>query len=698
MGNADPNDPLYGTNGGYADWTPKNGYFIPPPPGQTYNANPVEWGGHGQTVTNINGTLGYINGTSGAEEDVNRYQNMGNAALMNYNPDIDYSGAQRFTNAAVDAQGMGYGARGAQTDSLALARAAAMGQAPSQAEMLSRNMLGQSLQSQLAGAASARGGSMAQAAAMRQASLGAAAFQQQGMNSIGAMRAQEMAAAREQYGQQAYGIRGQDYALAGQNIQQSAQAAQQSQFQSAQDMQQRQMNQQAQQYYENMAWNTKNAELSAHLGTAAQTQQQQQFNAQMQQQQDQLYAQEASAVVNGVATGGAGVLTAYAASQAGNGGGGGGRGGGSGPWTEGYADGGPVAPGQTILVGEQGPEVIVPAQQAPAQPLPLDRGTSAVQNGTTLSQLASTIAGVAPGPAVLYSGAGLGAQAQGFMTRAQDDAARAAQAEQKAQDDERAAMQAAERVQAMPAPAHTQANTVTALPDAEVARRIQGEGPMSWQARWAGLINPATAINHLLKRADGGPIPPGQPVLVGEQGPEVVQMQQPGMVLPATHPISQQVAQKQMTLADVAKLRQQADELERNLDRQKRQGPAVGTRQINMAPVIINDAPEPRPTLAQVARSRPQSPYTAPAAPPLAPARPMGGTPAPPTLAQAAMMGSPLATNRNDLMGGREDPYMNYSAPTWGTGRQQPILDRGLMGGRADPYMADAALALEQYR
>lgn len=105
--------------------------------------------------------------------------------------------------------------RGAQTDSLGMARAAAMGQAPSQAEALGSNMIGQSLQSQLAGAASARGGAMAQAAATRQAQQGAAAFQQQGVNNLAGMRAQEMATARDQYGQQAGAIRGQDLSTAG---------------------------------------------------------------------------------------------------------------------------------------------------------------------------------------------------------------------------------------------------------------------------------------------------------------------------------------------------------------------------------------------------------------------------------------------------------------------------------------------------
>ena len=622
--------------------TYQGGYTAPDASGIPSPADPAAWKAYQDAQ----------HASTGQAQAVNRYQNMGNAANLRYAPDIDYSGAQRYNNMAIDAQGMGNDVRGSQTDSLALARAAAMGQAPSQAEMLSRNMLGQSLQSQLAGAASARGGSMAQAAAMRQASLGAAAFQQQGMNSIGAMRAQKMANARDQYGQQAYGIRAQDYTLAGQNIQQSAQAAQQQQIQASLDMQQRQMNQADQQYYEGLAWNTNNAMLNAGLGQSAQAQQSMQFQQQMAMQQQQQQQQMIAAAIGGTATLGAGAITAggqvaAANAKANNNSGGGG---GGGPTTVGYADGGPVAPGQTILVGEQGPEVIVPAQpaQAPAAAPQAAAPAGYTGLGSGLTAATPFFAQMAPGAGYLAAASGIGAHLSEAAMRDQQRAAQqasiAAQAEQKAQDDERAAMQAAERVQAMPATAHQAPPQVLAPAQANERQ----------QSRMAALLDWALGRDRgIPQRAGGGPMPPGQPVLVGEQGPEVVQMQQPGMVLPATHPISQQVAQKQMTLADVAKLRQQADELERNLHRQMNAGPSVGPPQTNSSP----------------------------------------------TLAQAAMMGSPpLATNRGELMGGREDPYADYSAVTWGTGRQQPILDRGLMGGRDDPYAADAVLALEQYR
>lgn len=146
-------------------------------------------------------------------------------------------------------------ARGSQTDSLAMARAAAMGQQPSQAQLLGRNMLDQGLQAQLAGAASARGGPMQQAAAMRQAQQGAAAFQQQGTNNLAAMRAQEMATARDQYGQQAAGIRTADM----------GQAA----LMSQNELAQRQLNQQGQLGFNQQAIDVNKANATNSLGQYA---------------------------------------------------------------------------------------------------------------------------------------------------------------------------------------------------------------------------------------------------------------------------------------------------------------------------------------------------------------------------------------------------------------------------------------------
>jgi hypothetical protein len=180
----------------------------------------------------------------------------------------------------------------------------------------------------------------------------------------------------------------------------------------------------------------------------------------------------------------------------------------------------------------------------------------------------------------------------------------------------------------------------------------------------AGMGAGATfGAGAMTRRASGGPVAPGQPVLVGEQGPEVIVPAQPGTVLPATHPASQHAAQKNMSMADVARLRQQADEIERGLKKQLAAGPSVrpasGNRTLSIAPVVIDDAPE----------------------------LPYGGMSTRPA-AQPDMSVQPPER----LWGGREDPYtadpyyvpLDHAQPTWG----------GLLsGGREDPYsMGDVAM------
>jgi|GEM_PF-2759751 len=220
--------------------------------GREYNNDPYgdkqSWGGYAgrpDSPDNHGGT------GNGAAQDANRYRNLGVAAANRqaYQQNFDAANSDR-NNAAY--------ARLNQQDAVRLQQEAAYGQAPSAAQSLSRNMLDQSLQAQMAGAASARGGSLAQAAAMRGAAQQAGAMQQQGMNQIGAMRAQEMAQARDAYMGAASQLRGQDY-------QSQALAQQQAGMQQQSELAQRQMNQQAQMGYEQMGWNTQNAQLGADM-------------------------------------------------------------------------------------------------------------------------------------------------------------------------------------------------------------------------------------------------------------------------------------------------------------------------------------------------------------------------------------------------------------------------------------------------
>lgn len=217
-----------------------------------YNNDPYgdhqAWGGMAARPPDEGNPYGQA---GGAQLDVNRYRGLGAAAANRqaYQANFDAANSDR-NNAAY--------ARLNQQDAVGLQQQAAYGQAPSAAQSLSRNMLDQSLQAQMAGASSARGGSLAQAAAMRGAAQQAGAMQQQGMNQIGALRAQEMAQARDAYMGAASQLRGQDY-------QSQALAQQQAGMQQQSELAQRQMNQSAQQNYEQMAWNTQNAQLNADM-------------------------------------------------------------------------------------------------------------------------------------------------------------------------------------------------------------------------------------------------------------------------------------------------------------------------------------------------------------------------------------------------------------------------------------------------
>jgi hypothetical protein len=204
--------------------------------GQNQWEDTTSYGGTARTYDK-NGNL--VPGS--ADVATQRYQTMGQAAADRNAYAQDYGNANQ--------------SRGQQYSALNLQQQAAMGNAPSQAQMLGRNMIDQSLQAQMAGAASSRGGSLAQAAAMRQAANGAAAQQQQGVNQLSALRAQEMAQARDAYMQGATGIRGMDESRVG--------------MQSQNDQFQRQLNQQAQEYYEGMGNQVQEDQMKSSMGEHA---------------------------------------------------------------------------------------------------------------------------------------------------------------------------------------------------------------------------------------------------------------------------------------------------------------------------------------------------------------------------------------------------------------------------------------------
>lgn len=363
--------------------------------------SPQNWGGNGGRLTqptpeNPNGyTGGWVQGAhgtgwlptdkaaflaaqkwqpTGRALDVDRYRGLGEAAAGRGAPSLDYGDANRHLNGGVTALNQAYGdrnlayeARGEQLGALALQRSAAMGEQPSQAQLLGRSMIDQSLNAQLAGAASARGGTLAQAAAQRQAMQGAAQFRAQGAQQLSAMRADEMDRARGAYMQGASGIRGMDYAgadqatrIAGARTDMGRTAAQMAQAQGQLVMSQRALNDQTRQGYETMGFNTNQAALNAGLARAGAAQQADQFGQQMQLGQQEATNNLIGAGIGGGATLGAGMMR---------------------------AEGGPVSAGKPYIVGERGPELVVPAENGTVVPADKTRQASLAAAAATRTKL-----------------------------------------------------------------------------------------------------------------------------------------------------------------------------------------------------------------------------------------------------------------------------------------------------------------------
>ena len=241
----------------------------------------------------------------GAEDAVDRYQGMG---AQGVNVNLSQANASRIQ----------------QQHSLGLMRGAALGQAPSQAEIMGRGMIDQSLAAQQSAAASSRGGALASAAATQNAANQGAATRQQGMNSLAALRADEMSKARAAYMSGTTGMRGMD---------------------TQQAFEQAKMNEQRQQYYEGQAHAVNQGQLNANLGFASDATQ----NRAVQRQEDAdewgKWAQAGAAVgsVALMALSDERAKYAYKPIQK-------------------REMGGPVTPGNPYLVGEAGPEIIVPGQ------------------------------------------------------------------------------------------------------------------------------------------------------------------------------------------------------------------------------------------------------------------------------------------------------------------------------------------------
>lgn len=130
-------------------------------------------------------------------------------------------------------------ARGQQQTATSLALNAAQGNAPSQAQILGRQMAHDSINSQMSMAAGARGGPLAQMSAMRRAQQGQAGQMAQNQTQMAGLRANEMATARGQ--------------AIGATAQQRAQEQGRVGMQTQNEQFQRGLNQNAQMGYEQMA-------------------------------------------------------------------------------------------------------------------------------------------------------------------------------------------------------------------------------------------------------------------------------------------------------------------------------------------------------------------------------------------------------------------------------------------------------------
>lgn len=112
--------------------------------------------------------------------------------------------------------GMGMESRGRQLKAIDLAQSAAKGEQPSAAQSQLQGGLERALKGQAAMAASSRGGAGARASAARQAGFAGADMQAQTIQQLAQLRAQEMAAARNELIGATQGLRSSD--IAGQGI------------------------------------------------------------------------------------------------------------------------------------------------------------------------------------------------------------------------------------------------------------------------------------------------------------------------------------------------------------------------------------------------------------------------------------------------------------------------------------------------
>jgi hypothetical protein len=67
----------------------------------------------------------------------------------------------------------------------------------------------------------------------------------------------------------------------------------------------------------------------------------------------------------------------------------------------------------------------------------------------------------------------------------------------------------------------------------QIQSGVQGDNAKTNAGLLGGVVNAGQGVLGILTRAGGGPVEPGQPYLVGEQGPEIIMPAAHGLVIPA---------------------------------------------------------------------------------------------------------------------------------------------------------------------
>ena len=178
-----------------------------------------------------------------AREEQSAYANRAAQSQQRGGPVVDQSGTNLYDQRGLAAATGQQGALSSQQDAMALQRDAAMGNAPSRAEILGQQQMQPIAAQQQSMAASARGPA-GLAMAQRQAAGNTALSQVNSTANTQAMRADEMARARGDYAGAANAVAQQTNAMRASELAAQQQQAQQAQFGAGLEMQQRGLNDQ----------------------------------------------------------------------------------------------------------------------------------------------------------------------------------------------------------------------------------------------------------------------------------------------------------------------------------------------------------------------------------------------------------------------------------------------------------------------